>query len=59
MGLGVGLVEADDVDAARLGVGGFTVILDIPLPELAKELTRLSSLVMVTRIPVLTTGSMR
>lgn len=58
MGRGVGLVEADEVDAARLGVGGFTVVLDIPLLELTGELMRPSFLVIVTRTPVLAAGSM-
>lgn len=62
MGLGVGLFEAEDVDAERLGVGGFTVMLDspdIPLLELlTAELARPSFLVIVTRTPVLAARSM-
>jgi hypothetical protein len=55
MGLGVGLME-DEADTERFGVGGFTVMLDIPLLELTKEP---SSLVIVTRTPVLAAGSIR
>lgn len=48
IGRGADLVGVD-VDAARFGVGGFTVMLDCMLLELDTELTRLSSLVIVTR----------
>jgi hypothetical protein len=47
MGRGLGLIEADEVDAERLGVGGFTVMLDMPLLELVNELMRPSSLLIV------------
>ncbi len=58
MGRGVGLVEADEVDAERLGMGAFMVVLDIPLLELTAELAQPSSLVIVTRTPVLAARSM-
>jgi len=53
------LVEADEVDAERLGVGGFTVMLDKLLLVLTMELIRPSSLVIVTDTPVLAARSMR
>lgn len=60
MGLGVGFVEVDETEVERLGaavlvvvlvVVGFTVALDgaLLLLELATELMRPSSLVIVTR----------
>lgn len=46
MGFGVALFEAEETE--RVGAEGFTVILECPLLELAKEVMRLSSLVIVT-----------
>lgn len=54
MGFGVALVEAEETETERLGADGFRVMLECPLLELAKEVMRPSSLVIVTRTPVLT-----
>lgn len=48
IGFGVALVEAEDTETERVGADGFKVILECPLLELAKEVIRPSSLVIVT-----------
>lgn len=47
------LFEAEETETERLGAEGFTVILECPLLELAKEVMRLSSLVIITLEPIL------
>ncbi len=42
------LFDVEDAEAERVGTGGITVILECPLLELAKEVMRPSSLVIVT-----------
>lgn len=48
MGLGVAFVEAEETETERLGAVGFNVMFECPLLELAKEVMRPSSLVIVT-----------
>lgn len=51
IGFGVAFVEAEETETERLGTDGFKVIFEWPLLELAKEVMRPSSLVIVTPGP--------